>query len=209
MKLYSYWRSTTSYRVRIALNLKELDYDVVPVDLTAGAQKSDDYVALNPIKGVPTLITDTGTVLTQSMAILGYLDEIAPAPALLPQDDPEQRARISAAALVFATDVHPVNNLKVVNKVRDLSDADTAVDWMQYWMVEGFQAFEALIEMDTDFSFGAVPTFADICLVAQVFNARRWGLDLSPFPRLNDIEKKCLAQPAFDAARPENQKDAI
>lgn len=110
--------------------------------------------------------------------------------------------------MIFATDVHPANNLKVVNRVRDLSDPDTAVDWMRHWMVEGFTAFDALIETDTDFSFGDAPTLADICFVAQAYNAHRWGVDLSPFPRLTEIENRCLALPAFDAARPENQKDA-
>lgn len=121
MKLYSYWRSTTSYRVRIALNLTGIDYETVSIDLMKGEQTSDDYAAFNPIRGVPTLATDDGTTITQSMAILDYLDQIAPEPALLPTDDTNLLARILAAAMIFATDVHPVNNLKVVNRVRALS----------------------------------------------------------------------------------------
>jgi len=208
MKLFSYWRSTTSYRVRIALNLKGLTAEVISVDLVAGAQEDAAYVARNPIKGVPTLETDDGAVITQSMAILDYLDHIAPTPALLPAD-PLARAQVMAAALIFATDVHPVNNLKVVKRVKTLSDdADAGLDWMRHWMTEGFAAYDALILRDTPFSFGETPSLADICLVAQLYNAHRWGVDLAPYPRLTDIEARCLALPAFDAARPENQKDA-
>ncbi len=208
MKLYSYWRSTTSYRVRIALHLKGIDFDLEPVDLLSGEQTADAYAALNPIKGVPTLVTDDGTVLTQSMAILDYLDHLKPDPALLPQDDPTLRARVLAAAMVFATDVHPVNNLKVVKKLRGLTDEATGIAWMQDWMQQGFAAYAALINPDAPFSFGDTPGLADICLVAQAYNAHRWNVDLSPFPRLQAIEARCLALPAFDAAKPENQKDA-
>ena len=208
MKLYSYWRSTTSYRVRIALNLKGIAYDTVSVDLVKGAQASDDYAALNPIKGVPTLVTEDGVVLTQSMAILDYLDHLVPDPALLPHDDLTLRAHVLAAAMIFATDVHPVNNLKVVKKVKSLSDEATGLDWMQDWMRQGFAAFDALIASDTAFSFGEAPNLADICFVAQAYNAHRWGVDLSMYPRLQEIEARCLALPAFQAAKPENQKDA-
>lgn len=208
MKLYSYWRSTTSYRVRIALNLKGLAYETVPVDLVKGEQSSEPYAALNPGRGVPTLVTDDGKAITQSMAILDYLDQVAPAPALLPTGDAFQRARILAAAMAFATDVHPVNNLKVVKRVRSLSDEESGVAWMRHWMADGFRAYEQLIDKAGDFSFGDAPSLADICLVAQAYNAHRWGVDLQPYPRVVEIEQRCLALPAFDAARPENQKDA-
>ncbi len=208
MRLYSYWRSTTSYRVRIALNLKGIAYDSIPVDLIKGEQAADDYAALNPIKGVPTLITDDGALITQSMAILDYLDHVVSEPALLPRDDLTQRAHVLAAAMVFATDVHPVNNLKVVKKVKSLSDDATGLAWMQDWMRQGFAAYDALIAPDTPFSFGDMPDLADICLVAQLYNAHRWNVDLSPFPRLQEIEMRCLALPSFQAAKPENQKDA-
>lgn len=208
MKLYSYWRSTTSYRVRIALNLKGLTYETVPVDLTKDDQSSEPYVAINPIRGVPTLVVDDGRAITQSMAILDYLDQVAPEPALLPTGDAFLRARILAAAMVFATDVHPVNNLKVVKRVRSLSDEDTGAVWMRHWMTEGFRAYEQLVDKTGQFSFGDAPTLADICLVAQAYNAHRWGVDLQPYPRIAEIEQRCLALPAFDAARPENQKDA-
>lgn len=208
LTLYTYWRSTTSYRVRIALALKNIPFTSRPVDLVAGDQQKADYAALNPVKGVPTLVLEDGTALTQSMAILDYLDHRVPDPALLPADDARHRARILAAALVFATDVHPVNNLKVVNRVKDLADADAGIAWMRHWMHEGFAAFDKLIEPDTPFAFGDQPTLADICLVAQLYNAHRWEVDLSATPRLLDIEKRCLALPAFDAARPEKQLDA-
>ncbi len=208
MKLYSYWRSTTSYRVRIALNLKGLTYDTVPVDLLKGEQSVDPYAALNPTQGVPTLVTEDGRVITQSIAILDYLDQIAPEPALLPTGDVLLRARILAAAMVFATDVHPVNNLKVVKRVRALSDEETGVEWMRHWMTEGFRAYEQLIDKANAFSFGNAPSLADICLVAQAYNAHRWEVDIQLFPRLAEIEQRCLALPAFEAARPENQRDA-
>ncbi len=208
MRLYTYWRSTTSYRVRIALNLKGIAYESIPVDLVKGEQASSDYVALNPIKGVPTLVTYDGTVLTQSMAILDYLDHLVPEPALLPQGDLTRRAHVLAAAMVFAADVHPVNNLKVVKKVKSLSDDASGLAWMQDWMRQGFAAYDALIARDTPFSFGETPDLADICLVAQLYNAHRWSVDLTDYPRLLEIETRCLALPAFQAARPENQNDA-
>lgn len=208
MKLYSYWRSTTAYRVRIALNLKGLSYEQEPVDLVAGDQRTDDYTALNPIKGVPSLVTDDGATLTQSMAILDYLDAIAPDPALLPSD-PVARAHVQGASLVIATDIHPVNNLKVGQRLKTLGQSqDDVIAWMRHWMAEGFTAYQSLIQPNTPFSFGDTPSLADVCLVPQLYNAHRWGLDLSPFKRLTNIETRALALPAFDAARPENQLDA-
>jgi len=206
MKLYSFAQSTTAYRVRVALNLKGLPYEIVSVDLTNGAQKDAEYAALNPSKGVPTLVTDAGDVLTQSMAILTYLDTVYPTPALLP-DDPLQRAHVEAAAQIIAADIHPVNNLKIRNRLTDMGHAqDEVVTWINHWMAEGFAAFQSLIRPDTPFAFGDQPSLADICLVSQLFGAHRWKLDLGPFARLTDIEQRCLALPAFDAARPENQK---
>jgi maleylacetoacetate isomerase len=208
MKLYTYWRSSTSYRVRIALNLKGIAYEAVSVDLVGGAQRHPDYAALNPGQGVPTLVLGDGTALTQSMAILDWLEETHPAPALLPPD-PLSRAQVRAAALGIATDVHPVNNLRVVQRLKSLghSQAET-VAWMNGWMQDGFAAFERLIRHDTPFCFGDTPGLAELCLVPQLYNAHRWGCDLAPFQRLREIEKRCLSLPAFDAARPENQPDA-
>ncbi len=208
MKLYSYWRSTTSYRVRIVLNLKGFDYDIVPVDLVAGAQKTPQYAALNPNKGVPALVLDDGNVLTQSLAIIEYLDTLRPLPAILPTD-PVARARVTAAAHVVALDIHPVNNLRVVKHLETLGHSrEDSTAWMVHWMTEGLTAFQAMIRPDTPFSFGTQPDLADICLVAQLYNGRRWGIDLDRFARLVEIEQKCLQIDAFQRAMPEQQPDA-
>ena len=209
MKLYTYWRSTTSYRVRIALHLKGIAHDTVPVDLVAGDQCAPGYTALNPGQGVPTLVLDDGAVLTQSMAVLDWLEESHPDPALLPHDL-VARARVRAAALTIATDIHPVNNLRVLGKLKAMGHSQNeATDWMNDWMTRGFVAFTQLIEPDTAFCFGDAPGLADLCLVPQLYNAHRWGCDLTPFERLSEIEQRCLALPAFDAARPEAQPDAV
>ncbi|MEW9919188.1 maleylacetoacetate isomerase [Marimonas sp. MJW-29] len=208
MKLYTYWRSTTSYRVRIALALKGLTFEAVSVNLVTGEQTASDYAQLNPGQGVPTLVLEDGTVLTQSMAILEWLEETHPDPAILPRD-PIARAHVRAAALTIATDVHPVNNLRVVARLKSAGfDQAAATAWMNHWMTEGFTAFQALIDDETAFAFGDAPGLADICLVPQLYNARRWGCDLAPFGRLTAIEARCLALQAFDVARPEKQPDA-
>ena len=208
MKLYSYWRSTTSYRVRIVLNLKGFDYDIVPVNLIKGEQRAPDYAAMNPGRGVPTLELDDGSHLTQSLAIIDYLDHLRPDPAILPAE-PLARARTMAAAHQVALDIHPVNNMRVVNRLKQMGHSqEDVISWMNHWMHEGLSAYQAMIAPDTPFSFGDAPDLADICLTAQMYNARRWGLDLTPFARIVEIEQACLALPAFDAARPENQPDA-
>lgn len=209
MKLYSYWRSTTSYRVRAALNLKGLRYETVPVDLVAGAQAAAEYAALNPGRGVPTLVLADGTVLTQSLAILEYLDAACPAPALLPAD-PIARAKVQAVAQTIALDVHPVNNLRVTAelKARFGAPPEQVRDWMCHWMRAGFQAAEALLPPGQDFAFGKTPGLADLCIVAQAYNAHRWGLDLATFPKIERIEAACLALPAIAAAHPDKQPDA-
>lgn len=211
MKLYSYWRSTTSFRVRAALNLKRFDYDIAPVNLVEGAQRSADYLALNPVGGVPALVLDDGTVLTQSLAILDYLDATRPKPPLLP-GDAVPRAQVLAAALAIATDIHPVNNLKVVGYLRENlgHSQDDAVVWMRHWMAEGLAAFQALIRADTRYCFGNdTPDMADLCLAGQMINARRWELDLASFARLVEIDEELRALPAIAAALPENQPDAL
>lgn len=208
MRLYSYWRSTSAYRVRIALHLKGVAFETVPVDLTQGAQRDADYVTLNPIAAVPTLVLGDGTTLTQSMAILEWLEARHPVPPLLPAA-PEAAAQVRAAALVLATDVHPVNNLKVVQKLQEMGHSQGAVTiWMRDWMGRGLAAYQAMISDTDPFSLGETPSLADICLVAQMYNAHRWQVDLAPFERLTEIERRCLALPAFDAARPENQPEA-
>ena len=211
MRLYSYWRSTAAYRVRITLNMKGVAYETMPVDLVAdgGQQHAADYTTLNPSHLVPTLVLDDGTALTQSLAIVEYLDITYPNPPLLPAD-PIQRAHVKAAALVIAADMHPVNNLRVVQHLGAKFDAtpDDKAEWMRHWMKLGFDSLLQMVHTDTLFSFGDAPGFADICLTAQYYNARRWGLDLDPYTRLTEIEQNCLALPAFDAATPENQPDA-
>lgn len=208
MKLYSYWRSTTSYRVRIVLDLKGYDYEIAPVNLISGEQRSPQYTAMNPGRGVPVLELGDGTYLSQSLAIIDYLDRLRPEPAILPAD-PLTRARVMAAAHQVALDIHPVNNLRVARHLEAIGHSrDETVEWMQHWMYEGLSAYQAMIAPDTPFSFGETPDLADICLTAQMYNARRWGMDLAPFARIVEIEQACLALPAFDAARPENQPDA-
>lgn len=208
MKLYSYWRSTTSYRVRIALNLKGLHFKQVPLDLVAGDQRKESYLALNPIGGVPSLVLEDGTVLTQSMAVLEYLDAAYPSPALIPMDFIDA-AKVRAAANIIACDIHPVNNLKVVTAIKKMDHSqDEAVTWMNDWMLRGLSAYQALLPSNTKFSFGDAPSLADICLVPQLYNAHRWGTDLSSLQRLTEIEDCCLALPAFAEAQPNNQPDA-
>ncbi len=208
MKLYSYWRSTTSFRVRAALNLKGLDYDYVPVNLLEGDQRAEAFGQVNPIRGVPVLELDDGTRIGQSMAILRYLDRIA-APVLL-SEDPVQAALEEAAAHAIALDIHPVNNLKVLAYLKDPlgHSQDDTVTWMRHWMHEGFTAFDAQIRPDTPLCFGDAPGLADLCLVGQMVNARRWGLDLVPFPRLVAIDDACRAIDAIARALPEAQPDA-
>lgn len=207
MKLYSYWRSTTSYRVRIVLNLKGFEYEIAPINLVKNQQHTSEYTALNPGKGVPMLELDNGRHLTQSMAIIEYLDTLRPEPAILPTD-PFKRAQVMAAAHVIALDIHPVNNLRVVQHLNAMGHSkDETIDWMVHWMHKGLIAYQKMIQKDTPFSFGNTPDLADICMVAQLVNARRWGLDLTPFARAVEIEQNCLKLDAFKHARPEAQPD--
>ncbi|ABD54354.1 maleylacetoacetate isomerase [Jannaschia sp. CCS1] len=209
MILYSYWRSTTSYRVRAALNLKGIAYEQRPVDLVAGDQRAPDYAVLNPGLGVPALTLDDGTTLTQSLAIIDYLDATYPEPSLLPAD-PLLRARVLAAAHTVALDIHPVNNLRVIGRLKSHHAAtpEDAQIWMRHWMAEGFTALETLLPDRATFAFTDTPTLADLCIVAQCYNAHRWGLPLTPFPHIQRIEAACRATPEIAAAAPEAQPDA-
>lgn len=213
LRLYSYWRSSAAYRVRIGLNLKGLAYDIVPVHLVldGGQQHSEHYRAINPQALVPTLFHGQRR-LTQSLAILEYLDEVWPEPALLPATARE-RQRVRALAMLVACDIHPLNNLRVLQYLdREWGVPQPERDgWVRHWIEEGFRALEAHLAdhpSTGDFCEGEMPTLADCCLIPQVYNARRFGVDLTPYPTIRRIEAACLALPAFDAARPERQPDA-
>lgn len=211
MKLYTYWRSSAAYRVRIALNLKQVGYDSVPVHLVrdGGEQLTAAYRAVNPAALVPALRISDDATLTQSLAIIEYLEETYPAPRLLPAD-PVGRARVRAAALLIAADIHPINNLRVTQylKTQLTLGEQEVVTWMRHWMRTGLEAYAQLVEPATPFSFGDMPTLADICLVPQLYNARRWGLDFAGLERLLAIEESCRAIAAFADAAPERQADA-
>jgi maleylacetoacetate isomerase len=209
MKLYTYWRSSCSYRVRIALGLKGLAWESIPVHLVKGDQRAPSYLAHNPSGFVPTLVLEDGTELVQSLAILDYLEAVWPDPPLLPAD-PLARARVLAAAHVIAMDTQPVTNVGVVAHLKSAygTDQQGGIDWMVHFMERNFAAFDKLILPEGTFCFGDSPTWADICLIPQLYNAHRWGVDLSRFPRLTEIERAAMALPAFDAARPETQPDA-
>ena len=213
MKLYDYFRSSAAYRVRIALNLKGIAPDERTfVHLRMGNQRAQDYLALNPQGLVPALALDDGHVLTQSLAIIEYLDETHPAPPFLPAE-PAARARVRAIALAITCEIHPLNNLRVLNYlIGTLGVAREQKDgWYKYWVDVGFEALERKLAHEKEtarFCHGDAPTLADICLVPQMANARRFEIDLSPYPTLMRIESACNALPAFAAAAPERQPDA-
>lgn len=208
--LYGYWRSSASYRVRIALALKGLAYDQTAINLAKGAQSGFGFKMLNPQGMVPYLI-DGDAGLNQSLAIVEYLDEVYPAPPLLP-GDALARARIRGAALQIACDIHPLNNLRVLNYLRGpLGQPQAAVDdWYRHWVETGFEALEELAEVATGkYLFGDTVTLADVCLVPQMWNARRLQADIARFPKLSAIDVRLNALPAVAAARPERQPDAV
>ncbi|GAB1408589.1 maleylacetoacetate isomerase [Thermomonas brevis] len=213
LRLYSYWRSSAAYRVRIGLNLKRLAYELVPVHLVrdGGEQHADEYRELNPQALVPAL-RHGHRKLTQSLAILEYLDEVWPEPPLLPATA-RARARVRALAQLVACDIHPLNNLRVLQYFEDEWNVPQPEreNWVRHWIESGFAAAEALLAEHPstgDFCEGDVPGLADCCLVPQIYNARRFGVDMQAYPTLERIERACLALPAFDAAQPHNQPDA-
>lgn len=213
LRLYSYWRSSAAYRVRIGLNLKGLRYETVPVHLVrdGGEQHQAEYAALNPQQLVPTL-THGVRVIRQSLAILEYLDEAWPSPRLLPMTA-RDRARVRSLAQLVAADIHPLNNLRVLRYFENTWGVPQAErdEWVKHWIVEGFDAMEALLANDAatgTYCHGQTPGLADCCLVPQVFNARRFGVDMAAFPTIARIEQACLELPAFADARPEKQPDA-
>jgi len=211
MKLYSYFRSSAAYRARIALHLKGLPFDYAPVHLRKGEQNAEAYRALNRQELVPTLI-DGDTAVTQSLAIIEYLDERYPEPLLLPKA-PEARARVRAIAMAIACDIHPLDNLRVLRYLtRTIGASEEAKDgWYRHWIDLGLAALETQLASETatgEFCHGATPTLADICLVPQLANARRSGIPLDAYPTLTRIEAACNALPAFAAAAPDRQPDA-
>lgn len=210
MKLYSYFRSSAAYRVRIALNLKGMPYEMVPIHLNkdGGQQRKPEFVAVNPQMRVPALALSSGDVLTQSLAIIEYLDDIQPEPPLLPADA-LARAKVRAIAQIVACDIHPLNNLIALQYLkRALKHEQPEIDaWYHHWVIEGFKAIEAMIA-PAPYACGAHVTLADLCLVPQVFNARRLKVPLDAFPKIVAADAACLKLPAFDKARPENQPDA-
>lgn len=211
MKLYNYWRSGTSHRTRIALKLKGLSYEYLPVHLVQNAHLGDDYKAINPQQLVPALDTDDG-VLIQSPAIIEWLDEKYPEPPLLPRD-PQGRAQVRALAAIIGCDIHPVNNKRILDYLRQTfgADNDAINAWCGTWIGAGFDAYEALLAADTRrgrFSFGDTPTVADVYLIPQIESARRFKVDLTRWPLIAAVEQACMALPAFQDAAPRQQPDA-
>jgi maleylpyruvate isomerase len=211
MKLYSFFRSGTSHRLRIALRLKGLDVDYVPVDLRKEQHLSSAYKALNPQGLVPALVSD-GKVLIQSPAIIEWLEERYPDPALLPAD-PEVRARVRALAAIVGCDIHPINNRRILEYLRKQLGCDEATvnAWCATWITAGFDAFEALLAADTTrgaFCFGNAPTLADVYLIPQVESARRFNVDLGPWPNIRAVDAACGEIDAFRLAAPALQPDA-
>lgn len=211
MKLYGYWRSSAAYRVRIALNFKQLSYENLPVHLVknGGEQHSAEYKALNPTELVPTLL-DNELSLNQSLAIIEYLDQMYPQPRLLP-DDAGAKAQVRALALDIACDIHPLNNLRVLQYLTGplaLSEQQKQA-WVMHWLQVGFSAFEqSLAACSGKFCVGDDVSLADICLVPQVYNAKRFGMDMTAYPLINGIVEQCQQLAAFALAAPEEQADA-
>lgn len=208
MQLYSYFRSSASYRVRIALALKGLSYQTIGIHLVKGKHKEEPFISINPQTRVPALKTDNDEILIQSLAIIEWLDETHPQPPLLPTD-PLMRARAREVAHIIAMDVHPLGNTGPRNYLlKQLNlDLETVDAWTRHWIEDGFSAVERMID-PAPYCFGAQPTLADICLVPQVFNARRYKVDMAKFPRIVAADAACQSNPAFAAAAPAAQPDA-
>jgi maleylpyruvate isomerase len=210
--LHNYYRSSTSYRVRIALEMKGLDYTYVPHHLRHGEHHEPSYLAVNPQGFVPALIWSDSTLLVQSLAIIEFLDESVPEPPLLPAD-PAGRARVRMIAQMIACDIHPINNLRILTSLRTLFGAsdDDVANWFRHWVNETFQPLEKILSESKEtgkFCHGDAPGLADICLAAQVVNNTRYNFDMEPYPTIARIHDACMALPAFIKAAPKNQPDA-
>jgi maleylpyruvate isomerase len=210
--LHNYFRSSTSVRLRAALNLKGLAYDYVAHHLRKGEHRAPGFLAVNPQGLVPALVTEDGSTLIQSLAIIEYLDETHAEPPLLP-GDPVDRARVRALAYAIACEIHPVNNLRVLAYIKSVFGADEAAtqEWFRHWVAETFAPLEAMLAGDARtgrFCHGDRPGLADLCLYAQVINNRRFGVDMAPYPTIARIFDACQALPAFAEAAPDRQPDA-
>jgi maleylacetoacetate isomerase len=206
---HGYWRATAPYRVRIGLALKGLTYDYVPVDLIKGEQREAAYRAVNPQGLTPALEIGQGEILTQSLAILEWLEETQAQPPILPKD-PLDRQRVRTMAGVIACDIHPLNNTRVGRKLHQMGiDPPGILAWTQGWIVEGFDALEPMVaRYGAGFAFGDTPTIADCCLVPQVYSANRYQVDLGPYPAIRAVAERAAGHPAFQAAHPDRQADA-
>ncbi len=207
--LHSYWRATAPYRVRIGLNLKGLAYDYAAVNLASGDQHAGAYAELNRQELTPALVTEGGKVITQSLAILEWLEETHPEPRLLPKD-PDARAIVRAMADIVACDIHPLNNLRIQQQLTAMGvdDAGRSV-WTQRWINDGFKALEAMVARHGGgFAYGDAPSLADCCLIPQVYSAERYHVDLAPYPAIRAVAERAAEHPAFQAAHPDRQPDA-
>jgi len=208
--LYSAWRATAPYRVRIGLALKGVDYAYSAVDLIKGQQREPAYQAVNRQMLTPSLDLGGGRVLTQSLAILEWLEEAHPAPAILP-NDPLDRQTVRAMALIVACDIHPLNNTRVGRKLNKMGiDQAGILEWTQGWIRDGFDALEPMVAAHgKGFAFGETPTIADCCLIPQVYSANRYEVDLAPYPAISAVAARAAEHPAFQAAHPTKQPDAV
>ena len=206
MRLYDYWRSTAAYRVRIVLHTKGLEFEQIPIDLRAGGQRTEEYLAINS-QGLVPFFQDGDLAIGQSLAIIDYLEETHPEPAILPAD-PKEKAKVRAVAQTIAADIHPLNNLRILQYLeRDLgADQLKRMIWYHRWLADGFKAIEATLKTTAgDYCFGDQPTLADICLVPQVYNAKRYEVDLGPFPTIRTINDRCQELEPFAKAAPQHQ----
>jgi maleylacetoacetate isomerase len=208
MKLYSFFRSSASYRVRIALALKGLNYETISIPMRDNSHRTESYRKINPQQRLPTLELDDGTTLIQSLAIIDYLDAVHPEPRLIP-DNPLERARVQAVAQIIGCDIHPLNNTGTRSLLTSMFGADekSLDSWTAYWIREGFAAIDRLLEPGP-YAFGDRITLADLCIVPQVYNARRYKVPLDDFPRVVAVDMTARQHPAFLAAAPEAQPDA-